>query len=98
MTAGGPRIVVTVKNEGRQAVVGFKWLLTVTTRTAILSTRLRRIMGVSQDKIDAGQEDECGWDLKETAATYKVSVEQVRTEDGKEWKPRPGFERSVRTK
>ena len=56
------------------------------------------IVGVSQDKIDAGNLDDCGWDVQDGAATYKISVEQVKTEDGKEWKPTPGFERSVRTK
>lgn len=62
---------------------------------------LRKVAGVvaeSQDKIDAGKEDECHWDLQDAAATYKISIEQVKTEDGNEWKPTAGFERSVRTK
>ncbi len=98
--AGTPRIVVTVKNEGRQTVVGFKLVIDGFDQNgaAVRKVAGNGIMGVSQDKIDAGKEDECNWDLQDAAATYKISVEQVKTEDGKEWKPTPGFERSVRTK
>jgi hypothetical protein len=94
--AGTPRIAVTVKNEGRQAVVGFKLAIEGCDKNG--DPVGKAFLGVSHDKIGAGKQDECGWDLQDAAATYKISVERVKTEDGKEWKPTPGFERSVRTK
>jgi hypothetical protein len=96
--AGAPRIVVTVKNEWRQTVVGFKLAIEGFDKNG---DPVRKVAGnalVSQDKIDTDQVVECGWDLSDAAATYKISVERVIAEDGKEWKPTPGFERSVRTK
>ena len=96
--AGSPRIVVTVKNGGRQAVVGFKLAIDGFDQNGVLVRKVTGVVAESQDKIDAGKEDECNWDLQDTAATHRISVEQVNTEDGKDWKPTPGFERSVRTK
>jgi hypothetical protein len=98
--AGTPRIVVTVKNEGRQSVVGFKVAIEGYDKNGdpVRKAAGNGVVGVSQDKIDAGKLDDCGWDVQDGAATYKISVESVKTEDGKEWTPTPGFERSVRTK
>jgi hypothetical protein len=98
--AGTPRILVTVKNEGRQAVVGFHLAIEGYDKNGdpVRKAGGNGFVGASQDKIDAGNSDDCGWDVQDAAASYKISVELVKTEDGHQWRPTPWFERSIRTK